>query len=166
MIPNNVSIFILVFLTALPINLMAAPEVIYDSGQTQSLTRYQVRVNTPPTVPDFTLKPPEIKFPVKTPELTPGKVTTRRIHHPYLDRPFFIIGADRRSLGWLQAHAPQLQKHQATGIVVNIDSRQQLNKIRQLAANLEINPLPASKLAKQLALQHYPVFISSSRIEQ
>lgn len=146
--------------------LIASPVVIYDSGQTQSLTRYQVIIKTPISVPRYTLKTPEIKYPVKTLELTPGKVTTRRIHNPYLDRPVFIIGNDKLSLAWLQQHAPQLQKLHATGMIVNVKTAQQLRQIRQLVPGLEINPISGSSLTKQLSLQNYPVLISQTRIEQ
>ena len=52
-----------------------------------------------------------------------------------------------------------------TTLIIKKDTRE-IVACNKLAADLEINPLPASKLAKQLALQHYPVLISSSRIEQ
>lgn len=156
----------LFLLLACPLTARSAPIVIYDSGQTHSLSRYQVIVNPPVPVPNLTLKPAKLLFPVKTPELSSGNVATRRIHNPFLDRPFFIIGADPRSMAWLKAYAPILKKHQADGIVVNIDNALELAEIRRLAPTLDIHPVPGTQLARQLSLKHYPVLISSTRIEQ
>jgi len=145
--------------------LIAEPVVIYDSGNTQSLQslpktiRYQY---APPknTQPEFT------GLPVSTPLMTPGRVQSRPINRPYLNQPVFIVGADDLSLTWLKEHREQLKQHNATGIAVNINTQQQLEQLVQAAGGLAVNPVAGAKIARQLSLFHYPVLVSSTRIEQ
>ena len=144
---------------------IAEPIVIYDSGQTIPLLnqpktlhyQYLVSANF-----DVTFK----SLPVKTSSMTPGKVQARTIDRPTLNRPVFIVGADPMSRQWLRIHHPQLKKIKATGIAVNVETGAQLKTLRQAAGGLDINPVAGDVIARQLQLNHYPVLISQSRIEQ
>ena len=147
----------------------ANPVVIDRSGPTHSISRYRA---VPDTLKRITLPVKSLAalnlnlFPVQTPELSPGKVAQRTIEAPYLDRPFFILGADPLSLAWLKLHRTLLIKSRAVGIVVNVDSAAAFRELRQVGQGLSINPLTASALAQQWQLQHYPVLITPEQMTQ
>ncbi len=145
----------------------AAPTVIYDSGNTQSLMGYLVSIN-PADGPRKTRpsqRMPHV-YPVITAELSPNTVTPRAINYPHLQQPLFIVGYDALSFRWLQTVQPTLRHHQAVGLVVNVDTEQQFEAIQALVPDLELYPGSGSQLAKEIDLQHYPVLISTTRIEQ
>lgn len=143
----------------------AEPVVIFDSGRTTRLP-YQPQpqhLQTPVTA-NFAVQIDAL--PVKTLSLSPGKVVSRLIERPYLDRPVFMVGADPLSMRWLLLHRAQLQQLQAIGVAVNVETKVQLVQLQNAAGGLEIHPLAGDAMAAQLAIQHYPVLITASRIEQ
>ena len=105
-------------------------------------------------------------LPVRTPELTPGLLNPVSINIPSLARPIFVVGADRLSAEWLGQHRTRLIDLHAVGLVVNVETVEQLATLKQWATPLELHAFPASLLAKQFTLAHYPALISASRIEQ
>ena len=145
--------------------ILAEPVIIFDSGQTQPLQSQPKTIRYHYSAPENT-QPEFDGLPVSTPSMTPGRVKTRSINRPYLNQPVFIVGADRFSIVWLQAHREQLQQHNATGIAVNVQTQQQLEQLRQAAGGLSVNPVSGEKIARQLSLAHYPVLVSQTRIEQ
>ncbi len=162
----------------------AAPIVIFDSGQTQSLVPYFKTINTQAAIQaqmqqqsSLAALPTEGSaserlqmlaqaLPVRTPEMTPGAVRPQILKMPYLERPVFVIGADPLSAQWLQQHRPRLNTLHAVGLVVNVDTAEQLAELKQLGNPLELYALPGTSFAKQFGLAHYPALISASRIEQ
>lgn len=162
------------------VSFATTPTVIFDNGHTQSLVPYfkAIKVQSP-TQPNSspTAMPVEglanerqqllsRSLPVRTPELTPGHFTPKTIAIPYLERPVFMVGADRLSLQWLEQHHKRLNALQAVGLVVNVETAQQLAQLKQSVAPLELYALPGTSFAKQFTLTHYPALISASRIEQ
>ncbi|SJM91032.1 PFL_4695 family integrating conjugative element protein [Crenothrix polyspora] len=156
---------------------MAEPVVIFDTGKTQSLAAYLPAIK-PPTQTAFTAQTTAASLnaerlpilshslPMTTPELTPGNVALKTLSIPYLERPVFIIGADALSLQWIQRHRERLDTLHAVGWVVNVENAEQLAQLKQQAAPLELVALSGSELAQQFGLSHYPVLISSARMEQ
>lgn len=150
----------------------AAPKTLYDSGMTHSLRPYMQSRQAPPQQTlnqstQFVSKHLPVKrLPVITSQLTPGRVKARTIHYPYLDTPFFIVGADRLSHQWLIEHREQLKTLHAIGIAVNVNSERQLALLQRSAGGIRISPVKGGKLARQLSLKHYPVLISGKLIEQ
>ncbi|MGY6275069.1 integrating conjugative element protein [Methylomonas sp. MgM2] len=138
--------------------------VIFDSGHTQPLPvqPQTLHVQTPVSA-NFDVQLDAL--PVKTPSLSPGKVDSRTIDRPNLDRPIFIVGADPLSISWLLLHQVQLKQLHAIGLAVNVETLTQLQQLQNAAGGLEIHPLVGDAVAAQLALQHYPVLITASRIE-
>jgi integrating conjugative element protein (TIGR03765 family) len=156
---------------------LAEPVVIFDSGKTQPLAAYLPTVKPPvqtafevsTTVTVLNAQRLQVlsqSIPVITPELTPGNVVPKTLSIPYLERPVFIIGADALSLQWLQRHRERLNTLHAVGLVVNVETAEQLAQLKQQAAPLELVALSGSELAQQFGLSHYPVLISTARIEQ
>lgn len=104
-------------------------------------------------------------LPVKTIALSPGRVVARKISTPGLPA-LFLIGDDARSRAWLQRRLSTLQQLKAVGLVVQVDSAQQLERLRTMAPGLSLYPASADDLAQRLRLSHYPVLITATAIEQ
>jgi integrating conjugative element protein (TIGR03765 family) len=104
-------------------------------------------------------------FPVHTPELTPGEVTASAVNLT-LPQPFFILGTDALSKHWLYQYRDRLIQISAVGLVVEASSLEDFQVLKATAPALPLSPVRASELAKQLSLNHYPVLITASRIEQ
>ena len=153
---------------ALPVNAdqHATLTVIEDRGGSSALPYYQ------DIAPEPTNSPPVVTgvraggaFPVATPELSPGPVQGRVINAAGL-QPMFIVGDDPASQAWLKQKLPQLQGLQAVGLAVNVSNAARLQEIRRWAPGLQVMPVPASDIAGRLGLQHYPVLITATGIEQ
>ncbi|WP_412461726.1 integrating conjugative element protein [Pseudomonas sp. SC11] len=104
-------------------------------------------------------------FPVLTPELSPGAVQGRVINAVGL-QPMFIIGDDPMSQAWLKQKLPVLKGLQAVGLAVNVSNAARLQEIRRWAPGLQVMPVPASDIAGRLGLQHYPVLITATTLQQ
>lgn len=154
-----------VLLISSPLLSMAEPVVVYDSGRTKLLPiqPQTLHLQTSATA-NFDVQIDAL--PVKTPSLSPGKVISRRIDRPYLDRPVFMVGADPLSMRWLLLHHVQLKQINAIGLAVNVETQAQLQQLQKAAGGVAIHPLAGDVIASQLDLQHYPVLITASRIEQ
>lgn len=154
-----------VLLISSPLLSMAEPVVIFDSGRTTRLPHQPQTLHLQTSVTaNFDVQIDAL--PVKTASMSPGKVESRTIDRPYLDRPMFIVGADPLSMRWLLLHHAQLKQINAIGLAVNVETQAQLQQLQNAAGSLEIHPLAGDAMAKQLALQHYPLLITVSRIEQ
>ena len=152
----------LVFTTA-----TAAPVVIYDSGKTEPMSRYLAAIKT--EAPRSRIRLPQTvnpsleNLPVRTPEMTPGTVSARRIDQPHLSRPLFLVGSDDRSKRWLEHYREKLIEAQAVGMIVNVETREELDELERIGKGLEMIAAPGGQLAKQLVLTHYPMLISKFR---
>ncbi len=162
---NKTTCLLFVLFMGCTLKAQAEPVVIYDTGKTTPL------INTRSTQVQFA-PPPEIKvnalevLPVVTDAMTPGRVQARKINRPFLTQPIFIVGFDKLSLIWLKENRAQLKQHHATGIAVNVKTRKELLDLVQASGGLAINPVSGNKISRQLSLMHYPVLVSSTRIEQ
>ena len=104
-------------------------------------------------------------LPARTPSLTPGKVTPRAIRSPGMT-PFFLVGNDPLSRAWLRQQADVLRNLDAMGLVVNVDTLDELEQLRDSVPGLTLSPVPADELAGRLGLKHYPVLITATEIRQ
>ncbi|UZE21007.1 MULTISPECIES: integrating conjugative element protein [unclassified Pseudomonas] len=104
-------------------------------------------------------------LPVRSKALSPGTVKRRLLNASGLPA-FFLIGDDALSRSWLRQRLPQLTRLKAAGLVVNVESNASLTHLRQLAPGLTLSPVSADDLAQRLQLQHYPVLVTASSIEQ
>ena len=148
--------------------------VIYDSGDTQPLAPYlevfEPADHSPRQSPAMTPPPlgaadPEAWLPIQSTGLTPEPVQSRTIDRPF-SRPFFLIGADARSQQWLLNYRDRLKSIGVVGMLVRADTLEDLRTIARLADGLAILPASATDIARALGIKHYPVLISSERIEQ
>lgn len=104
-------------------------------------------------------------FPVRSDLLTPGQVQGRVINAPGL-QPLFLVGDDENSRKWLSQRRDQLQQLQAVGLVVNVASAERFAEIQRWAGNLQLVPAPSNDLAQRLGVQHYPLLITATTIQQ
>ncbi|QQC64356.1 integrating conjugative element protein [Paraburkholderia ginsengisoli] len=152
------------------------PVVVEDHGGVSALPYYRALNLLPDAVatPSTTAQPsapPTRAFtdadmlPVHSAQLTPGSVAHRPIQAPGLS-PVFVIGDDARSRAWIHHRLDTLRKLGAVGLVVNVESPAALDDLRRLAPGLTLAPTPGDDLAQRLGLQHYPVLITATGIEQ
>lgn len=158
---------------------VAALSVIYDSGRTVDIRPYLDDI-APPNInqQDYLRKVKSLEasqkarasgtkyYPIKTPELSPGRVIARKVTLPTFTSPLCLIGDDKMSLTWLIKLAPKLAQFNTTCLLVNVRNEKRLNAIRKMAPAISIIPANATELAKKIHVTHYPVLISKGRIEQ
>lgn len=104
-------------------------------------------------------------LPVHTARLTPGEVPRRALDLPGMI-PLFLVGADAASLAWLAQHAPALKQLGANGLAVEVADAAALQRIQAVAPGLAIWPVNGDDIAERLELEHYPVLITPTGLEQ
>ncbi len=104
-------------------------------------------------------------LPVRTPELTPGRVNARSLRLPGM-QPVFIVGDDDLSRQWLLQRAGDLKRLNAMGFVVNVENVQDLQRLKALLPKVSMAPASGSDLARRLQLTHYPLLLTDSGIVQ
>ncbi|AUA33395.1 integrating conjugative element protein [Pseudomonas sp. SGAir0191] len=104
-------------------------------------------------------------LPVRSARLSPGAVQPRTLSLPSMT-PLFLVGQDTTSLAWLSRHAQALQDIGANGLAVEVDDVQALRRIQTAAPGLNIWPVSGDDIAERLELEHYPVLITPTGLEQ
>lgn len=104
-------------------------------------------------------------LPVHSARLTPGEVPRRALDLPGMV-PLFLVGADAASLAWLAQHAPALKRLGANGLAVEVADEAALQRIQAVAPALSIWPVSGDDIAEWLELEHYPVLITPTGLEQ
>jgi integrating conjugative element protein (TIGR03765 family) len=104
-------------------------------------------------------------LPVHSAHLTPGAVPDRALKLPGIT-PLFLVGQDDDSLEWLSRHAQTLQGLNASGLAVEVADAQALRRIQAAAPGLNIWPVSGDDIAQRLDLEHYPVLITPTGLEQ
>ncbi|EOF6573639.1 integrating conjugative element protein [Salmonella enterica] len=107
----------------------------------------------------------EAIFPVVSSRLHPGVVTSRPLSLPGMT-PLFILGDDPLSAHWLKQQVSTLKSLNATGLVVNVASAENLEKLRREADGLTLLPASGDDLAVRLQLDTYPVLITDTGLSQ
>ena len=77
-----------------------------------------------------------------------------------------VVGDDEASRAWLQRRAAALRERGAVGLVVNVETVQDLARLRALVPGVPLAPVAGDDLADRLGLRHYPALISATGIEQ
>ncbi len=147
--------------------------VIFDNGQTRPLSDFVGPLDSgrsdkaPSTIDKQQLGAADVQslLPIRSPGLTPGKISARAHHVPFA-RAFFLIGSDAFSKRWLKIHRTALKQMGAVGLLVEATSLEDLRAIAELADGLPITPASGSDIAKAIGISHYPAGISGGRIWQ
>ncbi|MFS2159672.1 integrating conjugative element protein [Pseudomonas sp. Pseusp122] len=165
----KLTLITLMGMTTLP--LYASPLIVVDDRGGDSALPYYRELNPQPSAPVTTSPIGKLDvsraqgLPVSSTRLSPGLVQGRVINAPGLT-PFFLVGDDEQSRLWLTQHADALRQMQAMGLVVNVTSSQRLAVIQSWITGVRIAPTPGDDLAQRLGLEHYPVLITATAIEQ
>ncbi|MFS2068387.1 integrating conjugative element protein [Pseudomonas sp. CT11-2] len=104
-------------------------------------------------------------LPVRSSQLSPGQVASRRLEMPGL-KPFFLVGDDPQSLDWLRQRAAELQAMGAVGLAVEVADIDGLSRIRAAAPGLNILPVNGNDIAIRLQIEHYPFLVTATSLEQ
>ncbi|PSS58909.1 integrating conjugative element protein [Pseudomonas sp. BBP2017] len=104
-------------------------------------------------------------LPVHSARLSPGAVPPRALNLPGISS-LFLVGQDAASLEWLAQHAQTLQDLGASGLAVEVADAQALRRIQAAAPGLNIWPVSGDDIAERLELEHYPVLITPTGLEQ
>lgn len=104
-------------------------------------------------------------LPVRSSHLSPGQITSRALNMPGL-RPLFLVGEDPQSLAWLRQRATELQEMGAAGLAVEVTDTEALARIRAAAPGITILPVNGNDTAARLQIEHYPVLITATSLEQ
>ncbi|MEX5550626.1 integrating conjugative element protein [Pseudomonas pergaminensis] len=104
-------------------------------------------------------------LPIRSSHLSPGHITSRTLDMPGL-RPFFLVGDDPQSLAWLHQRATELQEMGAAGLAVEVADTEALARIRAAAPGITILPVNGNDIAIRLQIEHYPVLITATSLEQ
>ena len=104
-------------------------------------------------------------LPVHSARLSLGAVPPRTLTLPGMT-PLFLVGQDAASLEWLSRHAHALLELGANGLAVEVDGARALRRIQMTAPELNIWPVSGDDIAERLELEHYPVLITPTGLEQ
>lgn len=104
-------------------------------------------------------------LPIRSSHLSPGQITSRALNMQGL-RPFFLVGEDPHSLAWLRQRATELQEMGAAGLAIEVADTEALARIRAAAPGITILPVNGNDIATRLQIEHYPVLITATSLEQ
>lgn len=104
-------------------------------------------------------------LPIVSHKLSPGKVTPKSFNLSGM-QAIFLIGADNYSAQWLAQNRDKLLELNATGLVVNVQSVQELTQLRDIVPTLRILPTPGDDLAERIGISHYPALITETGVSQ
>lgn len=107
-------------------------------------------------------------FPVRTTAMTVGAVTAAEatdVKYQVATRPMFIIGYDPVSIKWLKANKALLAEKKAIGLVVNVETRKQMDELQSIAGQgVLMQPTPGDRLAEHLKIKHYPFYMDNQGV--
>ncbi|CAN7580621.1 integrating conjugative element protein [Pseudomonas umsongensis] len=132
-----------------------------------SLAAFDAPANPLPDAPDKAPDPRTLNWvlPMHSAHLTPGVVPRRVLNLPGIT-PLFLVGQDPTSLEWLSRHAQALRDLGASGLAVEVADAQALRRMQEAAPGLNIWPVSGDDIAERLELEHYPVLITPTGLEQ
>ena len=105
-------------------------------------------------------------LPIRSELLEPGDVATEKRDLKNLLRPVFIIGSDNRSISWLKEHKEALLEINAIGLLVDVETIEQLMVVGEVGSGLQISPTVGDQFARLFMVSNYPVLVSKGSIEQ
>lgn len=104
-------------------------------------------------------------LPVISHKWSVGQVETKTLNLPGA-LPMFLIGSDDISRQWLADKRSVLTKINAIGLVINVNTVEEMQSLRQIVPELTLMPAPADTLADRLGIYHYPLLLTAEGISQ
>lgn len=105
-------------------------------------------------------------LPIKSSIMSPGVVYGESRDFKRLLHPVFIIGSDDQSMAWLENNRDQLIEIGAVGMLVEVTTIEELDRVVKLAQGLRLGPGSGDRIAELLGLEHYPILLSRNGFEQ
>ncbi|HAT1795170.1 integrating conjugative element protein [Legionella pneumophila subsp. fraseri] len=105
-----------------------------------------------------------IGVPAKS-KATVGKVNRKNIPSNLININLFIIGADRFSYQWLEAHQEELKSMQALGFITNVNDFETIVAL-QNKFKLPLLPVNVDPLLDFVHEHHYPLIIAEGALWQ
>jgi integrating conjugative element protein (TIGR03765 family) len=102
-------------------------------------------------------------LPIRSPSLTPGLVEVRQTPTRLL-QPVFLVGADPKSLEWLEVNRERLRQLNAIGMLVQAENNSELEAVAAAAQGLPLIPASGEAFAAELPIRHYPVLLTSKGV--
>ncbi|HBT4924899.1 integrating conjugative element protein [Klebsiella pneumoniae] len=160
-------IVIPVLLLSLSCTASAVLTVVADLGGESTAPFFEVITPEPESgqTPSPVIPLESAIFPVVSTLLHPGAVLPRPLSLPGMT-PLFILGDDPLSARWLAERQSWLKSLNATGLVVNVASREQFDALQRQAGDLMLLPVSGDDLAQRLQLDAYPVLITDTGLSQ
>jgi integrating conjugative element protein (TIGR03765 family) len=162
--------------------------VIYDSGQTRSLTPLlsplmseSEQMNDSDQSaqqnqsPKSFLGPANISnlLPIRSSGLFPGDIGGSQPNAQVIarlaqgnPRPFFLVGSDPVSLQWLVTNRNTLKSLGAVGLLVQAETEKDVERVANAAQGLAITLGSGTDLAMALGIDRYPVLITREGLRQ
>ncbi|KPA97021.1 integrating conjugative element protein [Pseudomonas asplenii] len=149
-------------------------KVVEDLGGTSALAYYRSLNLSAAPRPGKAMQLPTVRvspyaeadmLPVRSVILKPGRIAPRVHNIPGL-RPIFLVGDDELSRHWLRERVEVLRDLKAVGLVVNVQRLPALAELRLLARGLDMAPASADDLARRLGIEHYPVLVTETGLDQ
>ncbi len=176
MIPKPLMAALLSFLLV-PASAQAL-EVILDTGEGQPAGPYLERLEgaEEPTPRNTAALPPlndaaERMLPIEPSRLRVAPLQGQPPAHVRetlrnMPRPLCLVGSDSQSLAWLEHHRVALMQAGAVCMLVQADTPEDLERVRDTAHGIPVQLSHGDDLAERLQLDVYPVLISREGIEQ
>ena len=102
-------------------------------------------------------------YPVVTEGMTVGRLTDEevsQIRYKMLTRSVFVVGYDPVSMKWMEDNSEFLSNKRAIGLVVNVESKQQLQEMQALVGDkVVLQPTPGETLVEHVKITHYPFYV-------
>ncbi|HAU0843141.1 TPA: PFL_4695 family integrating conjugative element protein [Legionella pneumophila] len=105
-----------------------------------------------------------IGVPAKS-KATVGKVNRKNIPSNLININLFIIGADRLSYQWLEAHQEELKSMQALGFITNVNDFETIVALQD-KFKLPLLPVNVDPLLDFVHEHHYPLIIAGGALWQ
>ena len=106
------------------------------------------------------------KYPVTTPNMSPGLVEYQDAYFPKLGNPLCLVGDDDFSFQWMTKFKSDLVKNNVSCWMVNAANRNEFVRMRNVADGITLHLGNAEDVADYFGVRHYPVLIDARYIAQ
>lgn len=107
-------------------------------------------------------------LPVITKNMTVGPISdseAKEIRYEMLQKALFIVGYDPVSMNWMRQNKELLSEKGAIGLVVNIETKEQLAEMRNIVGEeVILQPTPGDSLAEHVNIRHYPFYVDNQGV--
>lgn len=157
-------------------DVLAEPEVLYDSGNTivlpdhstlrKQLGKFGHSLDGEIATEAVKTEPAGLRVPFVVSGISLGKFDAYQHKLSGVTKPICVIGSDRSSLAWLIRFYDILKTNSTTCLLVEAASSEALIQVKQYARELPVVPDVNNAATRILKLKHYPALITQNWVEQ